>query len=936
VTGASRPVTPSRPVPAIQAALDGERPATARPRFAQLTYTSFHRAGGVGGRQVKEVSGDLTPEEQQPLAMRAVGPDTGKLDQFLTPDEVDRLPRRLVYGAPWEGAAAYWHSVPAGIDSSGRPGNVFAHILLDRRPAEPAPPLRPSDLLRSPWWLRPFGDEEVRLAGLAAVPEPPWPADEAHGRAAVLDFLAERGVVKVGVLSGLLDAVFAAMQHGPMVVLGVEDVASAEMWVAAVCHLMSPGTSRQLYFSTTERATGVAAARAAGLHLVVVPCADLAQLAPDDSVVLLSDEDLAVEFVEYDEDDDDQEHETRYRSRIPVTPWSAIAAAVVRERQLTADLLALQDEVAAEAGDDALPCGWPLAMAIVLRTLVQHEEPALDYAAPAAAALIAQEPPPPGVRRGTRLHRADHLVRQRSLGQTTAEAWAVVAGPRRRGDDRTSAVNTYLERALRDAEWLCQADRVPVPRVVAGELDADVVTQARVALGRLAAPSADLGRDPDARMSEAVRALRLLDLAVRSGLVDGRADAELVDAALAAGPGPLLLDPATAAALVDRVGPLAETTQSRVVRPWFDARLPDLPGRPGCRLPTALLRWLFPEPPAPISPSGLAQAGSQPATLVEAVLAATAVLADPSAFRAFAVAATLATPSGGLDRLAQGPALAVADVQGLLDVVEPHQLVPVLAPPLLTAPADPGLDAVVARVRADADRPEWDTPGGQRVQDAAELRQLETGWSRVREGHDRWRTASRFAALLRAAQQAWPLVLPDALVESGMAADVVDRVLRTTEPDGPLLATQRPNRSARDDEARMLRVAGRIVEAVDHGVVPDIDIVLAAQMTIYDDELRQMGRPWWQDLADVWWAAPNGQSVLLLDHVMRLRVKTLWSERRQAALVDDVRQRVHHAASQHSADPRRLTQAYDAAAVRWWRMVGVKDDALGALNKRWW
>jgi hypothetical protein len=935
-TGPRPATTAPRPVPAIEAALGDDRPPAPRSRFVQLTYTSFHRPGGVGGRQVKEVSGDLTAEEQQPLTMRAVGPDTGKLEQFLTPDEVDRLPRRLVYGPPWEGAAAYWHSVPAGIDSSGRPGNVFAHILLDRRPAEPTPPLRPSDLLRSRWWLRPFGDEEVRAAGLAAVPEPPWPADDDQGRAAVLDFLAERAVVNPGVLSGLLDAVVAAMQHGPMVVLGVEDDASAEMWVAAVCHLMSPGTSRQLYFATAERATGLAAARAAGLHLVVVPCADLAQLEPDESVVLISDEDLAVEFVEYDVDDEDQQHETRYRSRIPVTPCSTIAAAVVRERQLTADLLALQDEVAAEAGDDALPCGWPLAMAIVLRTLVRHELTALDYAAPAAAALIAQEQPPPGVRRGTRLHRADRLVRERALGQTTAEAWAVVAGPRR-GDDRTSAMNTYLERALRDAEWLCRADGVPVPPVAAGDLDADVVTQARVALGRLAAPAA-VG-DPDLRMREAVRALRLLDLAVRSGLVDAYTDAELVDAALAAGPGPLLLDPATAAPLVERVGTLTETTQARVVRPWFDARLPGLPGRPGCRLPTSLLRWLFPEPPAPISPSGLAHAGNQPATLVEAVLAATAVLADPSAFRAFAVAATLATSAGELDRVAQGPALAVTDVEGLLDAVEPHRLVPVLAPTLRAAPTGPVLDGVVGRVRAAAGGPEWDTPAGRTVQDAAELRHLETGWSRVRDGHDRWQAAGRLAALLRPLLQPASTsasTLADGLVESGMAADVVDRICRRTEPDGPPLAQLRPLRSFGEDEVVMRRLARRVAEAVENGVAAELDVALAAQSVVWGPELRQLGNRWWEDLAEVRWTAPGGRPERLLDHVVRIRLTSMWSERK-AALVADVREEIHRAVNrQQLPDPRRVMHDCDEAALKWWRMLGVGDDALGVLGKRWW
>ena len=881
------------------------------------------------------MSGGITAEEQQPLAERAVGPVTGKLRRFLTPEEVDLLPRRLVYGPAPGGAAAYWHSVPAGIDSSGRPGNVFSHILLDRTPAAPIPPLRPSDLLRSPMWLRPFGEEEVLAASLADVPEPPWPDDD-HDRDAVLDFLGEHAVLNPGALSGLLDAVLAAMQQGPMVVLGVEDVASAETWVAAVCHLMSPVTSRQLYFSTTERAAGVVAARAAGLHLVVVPCDDLEGIEPDESLVLISDEALGVQFVEYDEHDEEQAHVTRHGSRVPVTPWSTIAAAVVRERALTEDLLALQDAVAAEAGDEGLPCGWPLAMAVVLRALVQRDETgALDYVVPAAAALVSQERPPAGVRPGTRLHKADRLVRERSLGVSTAEAWAGVGTPRRRGEDRTFATNIYLERALRDPEWLLRPEGVPVPPIAVRDLDAEVVREARAALERLAETAAD--GDPDGRMVGAVHALRLLDLTTRTGLVDAHGDGPLVDTVLDRHAAPLLLDPATAAPLIDRVGALTEATQDRVVRPWFDARLPDLPGRPGFRLPTLLLHWLFPEPPTAASPSALAHAGSQPATLVEAALQATAVLVDPSAFRALAVACLLSTPEGDLGRVGQGPPLTITEVQGLLDAVEPHRLIPVLAETLRATPSGSALDHVVGRVRAVAGGAEWDTPAGRAVQEAAELRQLETRWSRVREGPDRWRFAGRFAALLRplvALSPASAAALPDELVESGMAADVVDRLCRGSEPDGRPLAQLRPPRSAMDDEVVMRRVARRVADAVEHGIVAEVDVVLAAQMPECDLELRTLCAPWWQDLADVRWTAPRGRHERLLDHVVWIRIRSRWRDG-QAKLVDDVRQEVYRTVhGRHLPDARRIMHDYDGVALKWWRMVGVPDEALGVLLKR--
>ncbi len=136
-------------------------------RFGQLTYSSFDRGDGRGGWQVKETSGALTPDEVQTLSSRvATRFDAGvEVGPFPTPDEVVALPRRLVY-APVPGhGMGYWHTAPAGADASGRPGNVFAHVLLDRAPAT-VDALRPVDLWRSPDWLTPFNSEQVLAAAL--------------------------------------------------------------------------------------------------------------------------------------------------------------------------------------------------------------------------------------------------------------------------------------------------------------------------------------------------------------------------------------------------------------------------------------------------------------------------------------------------------------------------------------------------------------------------------------------------------------------------------------------------------------------------------------------------------------------------------------------------------------------------------------------------
>ena len=46
-----------------------------------------------------------------------------------------------------------------------------------------------------------------------------------------------------------------------------------------------------------------------------------------------------------------------------------IAAAILRDPALTAELLHRQDAIAATVGDRMLACGWPLALAVVERGL---------------------------------------------------------------------------------------------------------------------------------------------------------------------------------------------------------------------------------------------------------------------------------------------------------------------------------------------------------------------------------------------------------------------------------------------------------------------------------------------------------------------------------------------------------------------------------------
>jgi GTPase-associated protein 1, N-terminal domain type 2/GTPase-associated protein 1, middle domain len=889
----------------------------ARPRFAQLTYTSFQRADGSrGGWQVKDVRGGPTAAERDSLVERvATTTEKGRLPRFLTPEEVDALPRRLAYGPVPGGGAAYWHTVPAGVDGAQRPGNVFAHVVLDRRPGEPEPPLRTSDLLRSPAWLRPFGAEEVLATTLDPVPDPPWPGG-GFDRPAVLEFLAQKARWRAGTLVALLDGVVAAMEGGPMVVLGVDEAGGAERWIAALCHLMAPGTSRGLYFATAERGGGVEAARGAGLHLVAVPCPDLGGIAPDDDrVVLIGDEDDAVDFVALEADEAagyagrTRAHTTRHGSRIAVTPWSAIVPVVLRDPRVAARTLARQDAVAAELGDRGLACSWPLAMAAA------RDPGGLDDALPAAE-LALRGWMPRGVVPGGRPHQILAALHERTLGRSTAEALTAVDRPGATAEERAYAVTVYLERALHDPEWLRAPGGVPVPEIAPERREPDVVAQARARLDRLAVDG-----------SSAVEALRLLDLTVRAGLLavrDGPSDDDaglvraLLDRHAAA-----LGDPVAGTALADEIGPLAEATQAAFVRPWFDDQLSTAPGEPGCRLPPALLRWLFPQPPAPPAPRLLARPGALPPTLLEAAAQATLVLPDPSAFRPAALVA-----GASLDRAAAGPPLHPDEVAGLLDAREPAGLLPVVAAALLASGPGPALDVLVDRVRTAA----WSGDATEVVA-AARLRHLEAAWCGRVPGDDPRLVAGLLAEVLdRHLEGQTPL--PDDLVLAGMAADVADRLNRRSRPDRGLLAL-RP--VAGDVARRLPAVARRLADAAQRGVVTDLDVVLAAQVTVWPPDGPALGHPSWDDLAQAQWAGPTGQPERLLDHVVRIRASA-GAAADVPDLVVEARRQVHEkAAAVAPTDAGRLAQGYDRFAVAWWRSVGVTAEAaLGPLVRRRW
>src|SRR5262245_20517031 len=85
-------------------------------RFAQMSYSSFDSAGSAGGWRVKQTAGDLADPEK---ALLLSGVHTGlnpvqPIPRYPTLEQLQQIPRRLVYRRVNRDTACYWHTVPGG------------------------------------------------------------------------------------------------------------------------------------------------------------------------------------------------------------------------------------------------------------------------------------------------------------------------------------------------------------------------------------------------------------------------------------------------------------------------------------------------------------------------------------------------------------------------------------------------------------------------------------------------------------------------------------------------------------------------------------------------------------------------------------------------------------------------------------------------------
>jgi GTPase-associated protein 1, N-terminal domain type 2 len=905
------------------------------PRFAQLTYTSFDRNDGSrGGQQVKDTQGNLTVAEKRFLLSRV---STRLVEASVSPypsaDELAALPSRLLYAPAGDGGAGYWHTVHAGADSTGRPGNVFAHVVLDRRPGLADPPFRPSDLICSAGWLRPYGAQPVLEATLDGRPGPPW-AIAGIDRAAAVSFLAgvlrERGLA---VLAALLDAVDAAMDGGPTVVLGLKQPEHAGLWIAGVSHLMSPGTSRRFHWSTAEWVDSIGALQEHSVHLAVLALAGLPAVDPTGHALVISDDPDGVELGALD---GVPHRVTRSGATIRVTPWSVIASVVLQSPELAARALQRQDSIAAEIGDRDLARGWPLAMAVA-------ELPDELADAQEEARRIVAGAWPPGLSNSPNLRRAVESIANWSFGRTPRDALdAVDECADEAPTQRALAVRAYLLRAMHDRAWLRRPEGIPLPGVAAPLRDPELDGQALVAVSALA-PRAGTA-------SSALEAVRLVDLLVRAGLLgepDGpdESDPHLRELrghveAMLARVGPLLLG-TQGPKVVDGIGTVHAATQSRFIRPCLDELLTRSPKRPGSRLSQAVLSWLYPTPPLPPTAEELAAHDTAiPATLVELAAQVTRIVPDPSAFRLLALCGAVgpgADVRAEIDRLAVGAPWTAADLNALLTRFDPVELAPVLLPSLLTLPWGHDLNIVVSRVSERRSQLEVDSDEAARdLPRAAELRYLAAFWC---ESPDDRSTGLTGRLLDLVEQVLWsdPKVeLAQDVISSVFGAHVVDMLLR---PDS------RPPRPALKDWVSRTAPGGmvkraivdRLALAIDHKVLLELDVIVAAQLSSLSPVAGSFGPPSLWQLGRLR-VERDGDvpSEPILNHLVRRR---LWGRAVEVPrLAEAASGAVERVVLAHGGAPNRVFAGHDRLFRSWWASLGhpLNDQGSGSGGRSWW
>ena len=494
--------------PAATSASGVEDTTTKAP--AALTYTSFDDGTGPGGWQVKQVAGALSQTEQDGLIQRiATAFDLEpRLPQFPDETQIAGRPRRLSYLCGEGGAGAYWHTVDAGRDASGRPGNVFAHVAVDRRPLA-ARADRPIVRWGSADWLVPYGPGNVAAATLPG-PELPRPNPGINVVSAV-EFLLGRDIDRQGVFRVLLDAVVRAISGGPPVVLltGGHDVSA--QWIAAVSFFLPLQVAQGFSWTTHDRPDYAELDISRGMHLIAMP-RDAAPEPGRPAGALVIDDAEAPDL-----GDLGGAHRVA-RGQVPAGLLSALAEGVLADEETAIRVLARCEQVAEEFADGTLTPLWPLAIAV-------EEDPDLAEFHADALKAIADEAPEgvDGVPWA-----AQRVGKARKVYPLTADQLLSRFIAAHTGGGPVETLGTqFLTAAVADPRWVSWGPVDTVPRAAVADL-----TALRPGLDeRIAALGARRGTDDSAGLLiEGLRLAELIDRVGRRGVEFTRVTGELASA----------------------------------------------------------------------------------------------------------------------------------------------------------------------------------------------------------------------------------------------------------------------------------------------------------------------------------------------------------------------------------------------------------------------
>lgn len=218
-------------------------------RWTHLIYSSFQSAAG-GGWQIGDDTGagDRDRELAREHAVTTLVPRE-PVDEFISTREVEALPRRCDYHVLAE-QCVFVHALPAGRDSTRRPGNVFSHVVIDHAPDSPTQSY-PIQWYRSRDLLEPFGARAVNEATLpAGVGEPA--ASEIGDIFAAWMLVRNMGEDRVGAIYQLQNLLTTGSQTAILLAASTDEAAT---WIAALSSTLSRRTAvHHLQFSTFTRA----------------------------------------------------------------------------------------------------------------------------------------------------------------------------------------------------------------------------------------------------------------------------------------------------------------------------------------------------------------------------------------------------------------------------------------------------------------------------------------------------------------------------------------------------------------------------------------------------------------------------------------------------------------------------------------------------------